>query len=43
MLKNSIRTKMYEPHSSLKEFYRFVAREIDEKTFNFNRKTKEDL
>jgi insulysin len=42
-IKNSVRTKILEPHNSLKEYFDFVCREIDHKTFLFNRKDRECL
>ena len=34
---------MLEPHNSLKDYFEFVCREIDNQTFLFTRKEKETL
>lgn len=38
-----MRTKVLEPHNSLKDYFEFVCREIDNRTYLFTRKEKETL
>lgn len=34
---------MLEPHNSLKDYFEFICKEIDNRTFLFTRKEKETL
>ena len=42
-LKESVKTKVSTPHDNLKDLHNFTAREIEKKTFYFNRKEKKEI